>query len=114
MGPISHLNEKRKALSDQHQHYVPIAVKIAPDLNQEQVKTIAEVLIQTDIDGVIATNTTLSRASVEGLPHAQEQGGLSGPPVHALSLEVIRSLRKQLGKDFLLSEWAASIQPKTP
>ncbi len=79
-GLLATLNEKRKQLSDQHQRYVPIAVKIAPDLSQEQVKIIADVLIQNDIDGVIATNTTLSRASVEGLAHAQEQGGLSGPP----------------------------------
>lgn len=94
------LSEKRKALSDQHQRYVPIAVKIAPDLNQDQIAAIALALQNNGIDGVIATNTTLSRETVEGLPHADEQGGLSGPPVHALSLSVIRGLRRQLGDDF--------------
>ena len=52
------------------------------------------------MDGIIATNTTLSRDAVQGLPHSQEQGGLSGPPVHELSLNVIRRLREQLGPDF--------------
>lgn len=99
-GLLSAINERRHALSDEHQRRVPIAVKIAPDLNQDQVKAIAEVLVHNQIDGVIATNTTLSRASVEGVLHADEQGGLSGPPVHALSLEVIRGLRKQLGADY--------------
>lgn len=99
-GLLATLNEKRKELCDTHQRYVPIAVKIAPDLNQDQINVIADVLTQNDIDGVIATNTTLSRASVEGMQHAEEQGGLSGPPVHALSLEVIRGLRKQLGSSF--------------
>ncbi|NYT85364.1 quinone-dependent dihydroorotate dehydrogenase [Pollutimonas harenae] len=91
------LQEKRKALADQHGRKVPMVVKIAPDLNTEQIDVIASLLPRYEVDGVIATNTTLSRDAVQGLPHGQEAGGLSGPPVHALSLEVIARLRQQLG-----------------
>lgn len=94
------LQEKRKALADQHGRLVPMVVKIAPDLSTEQVDIIAGLLPRHDVDGVIATNTTLSREAVRGLPHADEAGGLSGPPVHMLSLEVIARLRQQLGPDF--------------
>ena len=79
---------------------VPLVVKIAPDLTPEAVDAIADVLPRHGIDGVIATNTTLSRDTVQGLPNAQETGGLSGPPVHALSLAVIERLRAQLGPDY--------------
>ena len=96
------LQTRREALADQHGRRVPIAVKIAPDLTQEQVDAIARLLLRYDMDGVIATNTTLNRDSVQGLPHAQEQGGLSGPPVHELSLAVIRRLREQVGKDLAI------------
>ncbi|MFC3339929.1 quinone-dependent dihydroorotate dehydrogenase [Paracandidimonas soli] len=97
---LAALQEKRKALQDQHGRHVPIAVKIAPDLTQAQIDAIAEVLVRHEIDGVIATNTTLSRDAVQGLPHADEAGGLSGPPVHTLSLAVIERLRAQLGPDY--------------
>ena len=96
------LSEKRKALEDRYSKRVPLVVKIAPDLDSTQVDTIAEVLGKQGIDGVIATNTTLSRDAVAGLPHASETGGLSGPPVHALSLAVIARLRQQLGPDFAI------------
>ncbi len=99
-GLLGALQEQRKALSDQHGRSVPMVVKIAPDLNTEQVDTIADLLMQHGIDGVIATNTTLSRDAVQGLPHAAEAGGLSGPPVHELSLRVIARLRERLGKDY--------------
>jgi dihydroorotate dehydrogenase len=91
------LQEKRKALADTHQKHVPIAVKIAPDLSDEQIDAIADILPRHGIDGIIATNTTLSRAAVAGLPHADEAGGLSGPPVHELTLAVISRLRQRLG-----------------
>jgi len=94
------LQERRKALADQHGRLVPMVVKIAPDLTTEQVDIIAQLLPRHDVDGVIATNTTLSRQAVQGLAHADEAGGLSGPPVHALSLEVIARLRQQLGPAF--------------
>lgn len=96
------LQEKRLQLADQHQRYVPIAIKIAPDMDEEQVSSIAHLLSTYHMDGVIATNTTLSRDAVQGLPHANEAGGLSGPPVHEMSLKVIRKLRQELGKDFAI------------
>ena len=79
-----------------HGKYVPITLKIAPDLDQNQVIEIADLLMQHQIDGVIATNTTLSRTSVLGLKNADETGGLSGAPVRNLSTIVIQQLSKQL------------------
>lgn len=101
-GLLGPLQEKRQALADQHGKRVPLVVKIAPDLSPEQVDIIAELLPRYGIDGVIATNTTLSRDAVQGLPHATEAGGLSGPPVHELSLAVIARLRQQLGTNFAI------------
>lgn len=94
---LARLCEERKALEDTHQRRVPLAVKIAPDLENDQIDHIADTLMRRDIDGVIATNTTLSRTSVQGLEHAEEQGGLSGPAVHELSLHVISRLRERVG-----------------
>lgn len=99
---LSALREKRKALADQTGRWVPLVVKIAPDLSTEQIDIIADILPRYDIDGVIATNTTLARDAVKGLPHAEQAGGLSGPPVHALSLAVITRLRHQLGASFAI------------
>lgn len=96
------LQEKRKALADQHQRRVPLVVKIAPDLAADQIDIIADTLPRHGIDGVIATNTTVTRTAVEGHPHAGQAGGLSGPPVHALSLAVIQRLRQRLGRDFAI------------
>jgi len=93
------LQSRREALADQHGRRVPLVVKIAPDLVPDQVDAIAELLQRYGMDGVIATNTTLDRSAVQGLPHADETGGLSGPPVHELSLAVIRRLRERLGPD---------------
>lgn len=101
-GLLSALQEKRQELADTTGRKVPLAVKIAPDLNEQQVDVIADVLMQHGIDGVIATNTTLSRDAVQGLPHASEAGGLSGPPVHELSLAVIARLRERLGADMAI------------
>ena len=97
---LAPLAEKRKALADRDGRLVPIVVKIAPDLDTQQIDIIAEQLPRHGIDGVIATNTTLSRDAVQGLPHADEAGGLSGPPVHELSLAVISRLRHRLGGDY--------------
>ena len=79
---------------------VPIFVKIAPDLDEAQVSVIAATLQRHGMDGVIATNTTISREAVQGLPHADEAGGLSGAPVLEASNRVIGQLRQALGKDF--------------
>jgi dihydroorotate dehydrogenase len=94
---LSQLKQAQQRLADQHKRYVPIALKIAPDIDAEQIKTIADALLRHQIDGVIATNTTLSRDTVKGLPHADETGGLSGSPVLELSNTVIRGLKASLG-----------------
>jgi dihydroorotate dehydrogenase len=99
---LSQLATRRHALAEQHQKRVPLAVKIAPDLTEEQIDIIAEVLPRHGIDGVIATNTTLSREAVQGQKYAEEAGGLSGAPLHARSLEVIGRLRAKLGADFAI------------
>ncbi|HEY7985877.1 MAG TPA: quinone-dependent dihydroorotate dehydrogenase [Methylophilaceae bacterium] len=91
------LKQEQKKLADMHGKYTPVALKIAPDLEPEQVVEIAELLLKHQVDGVIATNTTLSRVGVEGLPHAAEAGGLSGAPVRERSTGVIRQLSKLLG-----------------
>ncbi|GAB1577920.1 quinone-dependent dihydroorotate dehydrogenase [Bordetella petrii] len=96
---LARLRDKRAELADRHQRHVPLAVKIAPDLSQDQIDAIADILPRHGVDGVIATNTTLSRDAVAGQPHANEAGGLSGAPVHALSLAVIARLRERMGPD---------------
>ena len=94
------LNARRQVLAEQHKKAVPLTVKIAPDVDSDQLQAIAQALVKHAIDGVIATNTTISRQGVEGQPHAQEAGGLSGTPVHEKSLLVIRQLRALLGATF--------------
>lgn len=94
------ISEKRDVLSQVHGKRVPIFVKIAPDLDADQISFIAQALLQYGMDGVVATNTTLSRAAVLGLPHAAQTGGLSGAPVLEASNAVIRALRAALGKDY--------------
>jgi dihydroorotate dehydrogenase len=94
---LARLKDTQSVLADKHARYVPIALKIAPDVGNEQIKTIADALIRHGIDAVIATNTTIGRDAVQGMPHAQEAGGLSGPPVFELSNTVIRTLKQLLG-----------------
>jgi len=97
---LSALNERKMALADKHQKRVPVFLKIAPDLDDEQIAVIAASLIKHQMDGVIATNTTLSRDAVKGMQHGDEAGGLSGAPVLAVSNRVIRLLRQHLGAQF--------------
>lgn len=94
---LTALAEERAVLQLQYQRYVPIAVKIAPDLDEEQVQGIANAIRQSKLDAVIATNTTITRDKVAGLPHAEEAGGLSGEPVREMSTKVIRELKAHLG-----------------
>jgi len=94
------LVERREALAAQHARRVPLALKIAPDLDESQVDAIAALLARHGIDAAIATNTTISRDAVAGLPHANEAGGLSGAPVFELSNRVIRQLRARLPDGF--------------
>lgn len=99
-GLLTALREKRRELADRHGRAVPVVVKIAPDLDASQIATIADLLPQYEIDGVIATNTTLSRKGVNGLPYAKEKGGMSGRPLHEASLKVIQGLRQSLGAEY--------------
>ncbi|MFA7666686.1 MAG: quinone-dependent dihydroorotate dehydrogenase [Burkholderiaceae bacterium] len=94
------LVERRETLAARDGHRVPLALKIAPDLDESQIDAIAAVLTRHGIDAVIATNTTLSREAVAGLRHADEAGGLSGAPVFEASNRVIRMLRARLPADY--------------
>ena len=90
------LKAKQAALAQQHGRYVPIALKIAPDLDDAQITNIADALRRHRIDAVIATNTTLDRSRVAGQPHAEETGGLSGAPLFEASTAVVRKLAAAL------------------
>ncbi|MCB1956740.1 MAG: quinone-dependent dihydroorotate dehydrogenase [Rhodocyclaceae bacterium] len=89
LGP---LKAAQTRLAETHGRYVPLALKIAPDLEAEQVTTIADALRRHRIDGVIATNTTVARDKVQGIPHGDQAGGLSGAPVFEASTAVLRAL----------------------
>ena len=101
--------ERREVLAQRTGKRIPVFIKIAPDLDSDQIDVIAATLRRYGCDnegkpnqafGVIATNTTLSREAVSGLPHASEAGGLSGAPVLESSNRVIARLREQLGAGF--------------
>lgn len=89
-------------LQAQFDKYVPIFVKIAPDMDGTEVQQVAEALLRNQMDGAIATNTTLDRSLVQGLKHADEAGGLSGLPVQQKSTAVLQQLRQAVGNDFPL------------
>jgi len=93
---LANLKLEQIKLAQQHGKYVPITLKIAPDLTQDQVTEIADLLMQHQIDGVIATNTTLSRDAIKGMQNSEETGGLSGTPVRNQSTIVIQQLSNQL------------------
>lgn len=96
---LSALKQSQLKLAKKYNHYVPLAVKVAPDLSVTEVKFIAETLLKNKIDGLIATNTTLSRDAVQGLQYADEAGGLSGDPVRDSSTEIIRQFSQILGNN---------------
>ncbi|MEZ0150330.1 MAG: quinone-dependent dihydroorotate dehydrogenase [Candidatus Reddybacter sp.] len=93
---LATLKQTQTRLTDEQGRYVPLALKIAPDLDDEQIADMARQLIKHGIDGVIATNTTLSREQVKHSPLAGEQGGLSGWPVRERATEVVGKLAKEL------------------
>lgn len=95
-GLLAPLRERCTQLDDQAGRRVPLAVKIAPDMEEAAIGLVAEALARNAIDAVIATNTTIARDAVMGLPHAEEQGGLSGQPVFAASNRVVAALRRYL------------------
>ena len=99
-GLLGAIATKREELAAAQGRRVPIFVKIAPDLDENQVKVIAATLQRHGMDGVIATNTTLSRDAVKGMEHGEEAGGLSGAPAFEASNRVISQLRAALGKGF--------------
>ncbi len=90
------LREERARLEQSHGRRVPLAVKIAPDVTDAQIPRIADTLVAFGVDGVIATNTTISRNGVEGRRNADEGGGLSGAPLRPRSTEVIAALSRHL------------------
>jgi len=93
---LATLKQAQLELAQAHGRYVPIALKIAPDLEHEQVNEIADLLMAHKIDAVIATNTTLARDMVQGMENADEAGGLSGAPVRDKSTLVIQQLSQRL------------------
>jgi dihydroorotate dehydrogenase len=108
-GLLGAIAERREALAQRHGQHKPVFLKIAPDLDPDQIAQIAATLLRYGSDGtgranqqwgVIATNTTLSRETVQGMAHANEAGGLSGAPVRTMSNRVISQLRTALGPDF--------------
>lgn len=95
---LSRLKQEQAVLAEEQGRYVPLAVKIAPDMDSEQLAGVAECVMQENMDAVIATNTTLSREGVEGLANGDEAGGLSGAPLTERSTEVIAELYGLLGE----------------
>lgn len=93
---LQSIKARQNVLAEQYNKYVPIAVKIAPDLNEAEVVQIADTLCRHHIDGVIATNTTISRETVNGMKNAQEIGGLSGKPLQQQSTQIITRLASEL------------------
>ena len=90
------LKKRQLELADENQHYVPLVLKVAPDLEPEDIQFIAQQLLTFKIDGLIVTNTTLSREGVEGLPFCDEAGGLSGAPVFEKSTACLAAFAKVL------------------
>jgi dihydroorotate dehydrogenase len=97
---LGSLLEERHSLRQRHGRNVPLLIKIAPDLSAEQVSLVATELRSLKPDGVIATNTTINRSTLSPSSAAEQRGGLSGAPLHPLSVSVIAQLRAELGTDF--------------
>jgi len=96
---LGRLKAAQTRLADTHGRYVPMTLKIAPDLEDAQITNIADALRRHRIDAVIATNTTIARDQVQGIRHGNEQGGLSGAPVFEASTTVVRKLAQALGDE---------------
>lgn len=93
------IKQEQAAQQQRTSRYVPLAVKIAPDMDDDEIAFVARALREAEIDGVVATNTTISRDKVKGHRHSEETGGLSGEPVREASLRVIQGLYGELGND---------------
>lgn len=90
------LKQEQQVIFLEHKKYVPLVVKISPDVTQEELHAMANVFLKEKIDGVIATNTTIERSGVENSPYKNEVGGLSGKPLRARSTQVVTSLHSFL------------------
>jgi len=101
-GLLGTLNNRRLELAGEHGKRVPLTVKVAPDLDSQQISDIAEIVVRSEFDGLIATNTTISREQVKGMRHANEQGGLSGAPVKDRANRVLAAFRAALPKEIAL------------
>jgi len=99
---LQQLAQTRDRLADRHGKRVPIALKAAPDLEQGTISGIARMALKHHMDAIIATNTTTSRRGVEGLEHAEEEGGLSGLPLRPLANEVLRAFHRLVGGEIAL------------
>ena len=99
---INELREEQLQLSELHQRYVPLVVKISPDETDETLKQMADVIVSLGIDGIIATNTTRARSAVHTLPYGNELGGLSGKPLARQSTHCLRVLKQIVGDDVTL------------
>jgi len=99
---FSALNAERNSLAQAQAHRVPLLVKIAPDMDDNAMADLCQAVKRHNIDGVIATNTTLNRDGVEQLPHGAESGGLSGAPLTTLAASKVAPLRQELGADIAL------------
>lgn len=95
---LMQLKKRQAQLADRYGHYVPLVVKIAPDLADQEIKAIAKHLLAHQVDGVIATNTTLARSGIQKHKRASETGGLSGAPLRECATHVIRVLAAELDK----------------
>lgn len=93
---LSVLKTEQKVLSDKYEKYVPLLLKVAPDINAKECEDIAQALLYYKMDGVIATNTTITRNGVEESKYCDEAGGLSGTPLENLSMDTVRNLHRQL------------------
>ena len=89
---LAGLKREHSALHRQHQKYVPLTVKIAPDMDDETAVNTASIIKEEGIDGIVVSNTTVERAAVVGEKHAQEQGGLSGVPVRDDADRVLKAV----------------------
>lgn len=93
---LFNLKKRQAELADQHHRYVPMLIKIAPDLNEIEVASMVKSMVAHNIDGVIATNTTLSREKISGSKFAEEQGGVSGEPLFHAATEIVQLLKNHL------------------
>ena len=110
---ISTLREEQLNLSEKHQKYVPLLIKISPDESDDALKRTAETMISNGIDGVIATNTTNSRMGIGDHRFADEIGGLSGTPLNDKATKALRIIRQTVGEDFTIIASGGIMSPES-